>query len=217
MRTYLARPAGDPRPGSGVIVFPDAAGFSADTERIADLITVGGSVAIAIDYLHRSTGAENAITDADLFEDVRAAIAWLESESLVIPGKIALWGFGFGAIAALRSANVEGVACAVCFCPDRIPTLPVPGAPALFCVPESDDHISYPELLAFMKQLRERGQSTLLQTYPGVGYHFFYSEHRATASGTDSASAEAVADAWSLAESYLTRNFAKPPRAALHS
>jgi len=233
MPAYLARPDAGSGPHPAVIVLQEIFGVNREVKRIADLVASAGYVALAINYYHRTHpelnepytdegmqrgfAAAAKVSKDSLRKDVAAAIAWLDQQDFVKPGKVATWGFCFGGTVAFLTATLPGLAGAVCFYGGSIAASMPNGEPeALADVKE----IRVPLLLAYGGQdawiksehiertreaLKAAGKDFQIQVYPSVGHAFFResSEHLQT-----SKHSEVVADAWNLVQAFFKKVFA---------
>ncbi len=123
---YLAGPDETSGPHPAVIVLQEVFGLTPEVKRVTDLLASIGYVGLAINYYHRinphlsepytEEGSRNAFQAAasvraeQLVSDVRAAAEWLNAQPFVKTGKIATWGFGFGATAAFVSSSLLAAA-----------------------------------------------------------------------------------------------------------
>ena len=244
MPAYLARPQEGSGPHPAVIVLQEVFGFTPETKRVTELLPSIGYVGLAINYYHRTNpqmvqpyteeGVKNANESAasvaaqDVLADVRGAIQWLNSQSFVKQGKIATWGFGFGANCAFISSELTDLNGAILFYPPYLTTpLPSGGDPPL-------DHIAdvnVPLLIIFGEQdyfvprydmdricqaAKSANKDVRLEIYPGVGHSFFRHGRPQAVEElrgySDEAVAQAVADSWDLVKSFLIDSFNRPPR-----
>jgi carboxymethylenebutenolidase len=248
MSAYLARPQEGSGPHPAIIVLQEVFGFTPEVRRITDLCASTGYVGLAIDYYHRAhprlseayseEGNRNAwtaaaqITAQSLLEDVAGAIEWLKQQKFVRDGKIATWGFGFGASAAFITSSLRQLSGAICFYPANIATpLPSGGEPPIehaaeVAVPllllfgEKDYYVSRYDMDRVYSALIAAGKDFRMQIYPGVGHSFFrHGRPEAiveTQRYSDEATAQAVADSWDLVRKFLRDIFSRrPARAAV--
>jgi carboxymethylenebutenolidase len=189
---------------------------------MTELVASIGFVGVAIDLFHRTGARDRPPSKDQMLADVSGTMQWASQQEFARKGKVALWGFGYGAGVALRAASLPGLSSAICFCPNNLlqaqgndpPVInDVEGikAPVLLCVPDQDYHLLRGEIEELTSVLNAAGKSAFLQVYPGVGYSFFYQTLQAMPAlqaDSDQALAEANADAWGLVSACLIRNFA---------
>lgn len=247
MPAYLARPQEGSGPHPAVIVLQEVFGFTPETRRVTELLASIGYVGLAINYYHRTNPGANepysdegnrrafamaaGVTPAHLNADVRAAMEWLNAQPFVKTGKIATWGFGFGASAAFVAADRRDLCGAILFYPGNIAAaLPSGGEPPL----EHADEVAIPLLMIFGEKdyyvsrfdmdrmyhaLKHAGKDVRMQIYPNVGHSFFrHGRPQAIAEMerySDESVAQAVADSFDLVKTFLIDIFnRKEPRAA---
>lgn len=234
MRAYLSQPQELSGPHPAVIVLHEVFGFNPEVRRVVDLLPSIGYAGLAIDLYHRSGpqqvypyteegnraafGAAARLAPAEILENVRAAAEWLRVQPFVKDGKIALWGFGFGAGAALIASSLETVRGAVCFYPWPLFQIGEARAPLLLVFGEEDYYVSRHDMERIAAELRAAGKEARVQTYPQVGHSFFrhgrpeaIAEHRRY---SDEAIATAVADSWNLVQAFLRDIFNRQSRAS---
>jgi carboxymethylenebutenolidase len=233
MPAYLARPAEGSGPHPAVVVLHEVFGFNPEIRRMTDLVATIGYVGLAVNYYHRidarinepytEEGSRNAFAAAarlrpqDLTADVRAAAGWLNAQSFVKKGKIAVWGCGFGATAAFIASALPELCGAICFYPSR--ELPLADAsevraPVLLVFGEQDYYVSPEEMTTIHSALQSAGKDVRMQIYPDVGHSFFrhgrpeaiVERHRYS----DQAIGHAVADSWNLVQTFLRDVFNRP-------
>jgi carboxymethylenebutenolidase len=232
MPAYLARPDGEgPRPA--VIVLQEIFGVNAEVKRITDLVAGAGYVGLAINYYHRTHpdlnepytpagrqagfAAAGAVTKATLRRDVGAAIDWLNAQSFVRRDRIATWGFCFGGTVAFVTANLPGLAAAICFYGGYIASTLPNGEPAAI---ENAAEVRVPLLLAFggkdasitsehveliRKALTAAGKSFEIVVYPDQDHAFFRNSGAQLDAPGDAQSPALndVADAWKRVQTFL--------------
>ena len=241
MPAYLARPEEGSGAHAAVIVLQEVFGFTPETKRVTDLIAGVGYVGLAVNYYHRTRpefsepyddeGSARAfavaaeVSKESLKADVAAASAWLERQPFVKPGKIATWGFGFGATAAFICASLPQTCAAVCFYPGHI-TKPMPSGdaapvndvadirvPLLMCFGAQDYYVSRHDMDEILRALTGAQKEFRVQIYPNVGHSFFrhgrpeaiVEHHRYS----DESIAQAVADSWDLVKAFLRDAFSR--------
>ncbi|HEV3153918.1 MAG TPA: dienelactone hydrolase family protein [Candidatus Baltobacteraceae bacterium] len=250
MPAYLARPPEGSGEHPAVIVLGEVFGFTPEVKRVTDLLASTGYVALAIDYYHRANprlsepytdegnsrafAAAARVTARDFIADVQAAIEWLNGQPFVRHGKIATWGFGFGATGAFVASGITALSGAICFYPAHI-AAPMPSGgeppldrvsgvevPLLLIFGEQDYYVPRFDMDRIGSALRSAGKRFTLQIYPGVGHSFFrHGRPEAIVEQqrySDEAIAQAVADAWDLVRQFLKDAFsrtASPAREAV--
>lgn len=245
MPGYLARPEEGSGPHPAVIVLQEVFGFTPETRRVTELLASIGYVGLAINYYHRTDpemaqpytqeGNKRAfeiasrVTPQNLNSDVTAAFDWLNSQPFVKAGKIATWGFGFGASAAFVTADVAGLSGAILFYPINL-TAPLASGeapldhasqvavPLLVVFGEKDYYVSRFDMDRIHAALKTTHKRFRMQIYPNVGHSFFrFGRPQAIAElqgYSDESVAQAVADSWDLVKAFLVEIFNRPQRAA---
>ena len=246
MPAYIAGPDEKSGPHPAVIVLQEVFGVTPEVKRVTDLLANIGYVGAAINYYHRTNpqlnepyteeGNRNAfaaaatVTAQQLARDVVAAADWLNAQPFVKSGKIATWGFGFGATAAFVTSSLRELSGAVCFYPGNIAN-PMPSGgeppiehvrdvaiPLLLVFGEKDYYVSRFEMDRIHEALTDAGKEFRMQIYPGVGHSFFrYGRPEAIAEVqeySDEAVAQAVADSWNLVRVFLGEVFSRSPSRA---
>jgi carboxymethylenebutenolidase len=241
MPAYLARPEENSGAHPAVIVLQEVFGFTPEVRRITDLLASTGYVGLAIDYYHRrhprlsepytEEGSRNAFSAAGevtaqmLRQDVLGAISWLNEQSFVRAGKIATWGFGFGATAAFVTSSLRELSGAICFYPGNIAT-PMPSGgeppiehaaeveiPLLLIFGEKDYYVSRFDMDRIHSALSASRKDFHLQIYPNVGHSFFRHGRPEAIAETqrysDESIAQAVADSWDLVRKFLRDVFSR--------
>ncbi len=232
MPAYLARPDHESGAHPAVIILQEVFGMTPEVKRVTDLLASIGYVALAINYYHRinpqmnepytqeghrnAFGAAARVRHDEAIEDVRAAMDWLNAQTFVKPGKIALWGMGFGATVGLWTASISQLCGAVLFYPTSVARETDPQVPLLLVFGERDYYVSQPEIDSMRQWLRASGTDVRLQIYPEVG-HSFFRHGRPEAileqqQYSDEAVAYAVADSWNLAQVFLREQFNRSPQ-----
>lgn len=235
MDAHLARPEEGSGPHPAVIVLQEVFGFTPEVKRITELLPSMGYVGLAINYYHRtnpnmvesyteegnrrSFAAAANVTDEQFASDVAAAARWLNEQPFVRDGKIATWGFGFGATAAFATASLKELSGAICFYPLFLATPMPSGGDVLLdrareiCVPlllifgEEDYYVSRHDMDRVDRSLKDAGTDFRMEVYHGVGHSFFrHGRPEAIAEiqrYSDEAVAQAAADAWNLVRAFL--------------
>lgn len=244
MPAYLARPEENSGAHPAVIVLQEVFGFTPEVRRVTDLLASTGYVGLAIDYYHnqqprlsepyteegnrRAFAAAAAVTPDSLLHDVSAAVTWLNQQSFVRNGCIAVWGFGFGATAAFVASSNRDLSGAICFYPANVAT-PMPSGgeapiehaseiaiPLLLIFGEKDYYVSRYDMDRINGALKTAGKNFRMQIYPNVGHSFFrHGRPEAIAEQqrySDESVAEAVADSWDLVRIFLRDVFNRSPR-----
>lgn len=239
MPAYVARPEEGSGRHPAVIVLQEVFGSTPETRRITDLLASIGYVGLAINYYHRTNpkmsepyteeGMKRAfetaasVTAQSLGNDVRAAIDWLNGQPFVKNGKIATWGFGFGATSAFVTSDLRELSGAVLFYPGHI-AASMPGGgpppldqaakvnvPLLVIFGEQDYYVSRFDMNRIYQTLKSARKDVRMQIYPNVGHSFFrHGRPQAAAEWqrySDEAVAQAVADSWDLVKAFLAEIF----------
>jgi carboxymethylenebutenolidase len=201
MPAYLARPAG-PAPRPGVLVFQEAFGVNRHIRDVAVRLSRAGYAALAPALFHRTDAAfegaygdfgavrphMQALTDAGLAADARAAYGWLTAED---GGRVAAVGaVGFcmgGRVSFLADAELPlraavsyyggGIAPGPQgFFPSLLPRAPDLHAPLLLFWGGRDAHIGIDQTRAVEDALRAAGKSYAQVTFSDAGHGFFCNE-----------------------------------------
>jgi carboxymethylenebutenolidase len=246
MPAYLARPEEGSGPHPAVIVLQEVFGFTPETKRVTELLASIGYVGLAINYYHRtnpqmvqpyseegvreSNNIAASVSAQNLIADVTGAIDWLNAQPFVKHGKIATWGFDFGANGAFVTSGLQALSGAILFYPTHL-TDPMPsgGEPPLdhaadVCVPllivfgEQDYYVPRYDMDRICQTLKGANKDVRMEIYPGVGHSFFrHGRPQAILElqrYSDEAVAQAVADAWGMVKAFLIDIFNRPRRAA---
>lgn len=246
MPAYLARPQEGSGPHPAVIVLQEVFGFTPETKRITDLLASIGYAGLAINYYHRTSPQMNepyteeghkrafeiasTVTARSLGTDVQAAIDWLNAQPFVKAGKIATWGFGFGATAAFVTADRRDLCGAIMFYPAHL-TVPMPGGgeppldraaqanvPMLIIFGEQDYYVCRYDMDRINQSLKAANKDVRMQIYPNVGHSFFrHGRPQAILElqrYSDEAVAQTVADSWDLVKAFLLDIFNRPQQRA---
>jgi carboxymethylenebutenolidase len=248
MPAYLARPEENSGPHPAVIVLQEVFGFTPEVRRVTELLPSIGYTGLAINFNHRTHpnlnepyteegntnafAAASTVTAQNIISDVNAAIEWLNEQTFVKRGKIATWGFGFGATAAFISSGSSDLSGAICFYPANVAT-PLPSGgeapiehasdvavPLLMVFGEKDYYVSRYDMDRINNALISAGKDFKLQVYPDVGHSFFrHGRPEAIAEQSrysDEAVGQAVSDSWEMVRAFLRDVFNRPgPRAAV--
>ena len=178
----------------------------------------------------RAYEAAASVTAGDLGDDVRAAMGWLNAQPFVKGGKIATWGFGFGATAAFVTSDISDLSGAILFYPTHLTSGMLGGAeapidrasevnvPLLLIFGEQDYYVSRFEMDRVHQTLRSANKDVRVQIYPNVGHSFFrHGRPQAVAElqrYSDESVAQAVADSWDVVKAFLMDVFNRSQRRA---
>ncbi len=238
MPGYLACPEEGSGQHPAVIVLQEVFGLTPETKRITDLLASIGYVGLAINYYHRidpqmsepytdegnkrSFEVAASVTAENLSADVRAAVEWLNGQPFVKRGKIATWGFGFGATAGFLTADLRELSGAILFYPGELTGMPGGGeppleraaqvnVPLLIIFGEQDYFVSRYDMDRIQQALDDANKDARMQIYPGVGHSFFRHGRPQAISElqrySDESVAHAVADSWDLVKAFLIKIF----------
>jgi carboxymethylenebutenolidase len=246
MPAYLARPEENSGPHPAVIVLQEVFGFTPEVKRVTELLPSIGYTGLAINFNHRThpnlnepyteEGNRRAfeaaaqVTAQNVIADVQAAVAWLNEQTFVKPGKIATWGFGFGATAAFIASGLNELCGAICFYPANVAT-PLPSGgeapidharevaiPLLMVFGDKDYYVSRYDMDRMNNALVAAGKEFKMQIYPDVGHSFFrHGRPEAIAEQnrySDEAIGQAVSDSWEMVRAFLRDVFNRPSRHA---
>jgi carboxymethylenebutenolidase len=246
MPAYLARPEEGSGAHPAVIVLHEVFGFTAETRRVTELLPSIGYVGLAINYYHRTNphvdepytdeGNKRAfeiaasVTAQNLDKDVRAAVQWLNEQPFVKRGKVATWGFGFGATAAFVTSDLQDLSGAILYYPTNLAT-PMPSGgepplehaaevnvPLLVIFGEQDYYVSRFDMDQIRQTLTSANKDVRIQVYEDVGHSFFrHGNPQAIAElrrYSDEAVAQAVADSWNVVKRFLIDVFNRPRQRA---
>jgi carboxymethylenebutenolidase len=209
MPAYLARPDSGEHPA--VIVLEGIYGFDAEMRRMTDLVASAGFVGCAIDYLRGLPVAEGFRAE-NVARDISAARDWLNEQSFVARGKVALWGFGIGGSAAFMAASLPGLSAAIAFYGQSIAKgLPDGGdapirtaeeirTPLLLVFGGRDEQITEDDIGRIRQRLQAAGKLAEIQIYANVGHSFFRES-------SDTIATREIADAWDRVKSFLQKHF----------
>lgn len=187
MRAYVARPA---RPSTrGLLLFQEAFGVNAHIRDVADRFVAQGFLVVAPELFHRTAPGFDcaysefakaapqleAITEAGLDADARAAYAWLEHEG--VGGNSAAVGYCLGGRVSFVANSAVPLKAAVSFYGGRIPTVlhraPKLSAPMLFFWGGLDRHIPDEQHLAVVKGVREASKAFVDVVFSHADHGFF--------------------------------------------
>jgi carboxymethylenebutenolidase len=167
-----------------------------------------------------------SVTAENLIADVSGAIAWLNSQPFVKSGKIATWGFDFGANAAFVTAGLRELSGAIMFYPTQVMVaMPSGGEPPIdhvqdIAIPlliifgEQDYYVPRYDMDRMCQTIKDAKKDVRMEIYPGVGHSFFrHGRPQAILElqrYSDEAVAQAVADAWGMVKAFLIDIFNRP-------
>lgn len=209
MPAYVARPETGAHPA--VIVLQGVYGFDDEIRRMTDLVASAGYVGCAIDYL-RGQDVKAGFHTGTVTTDIASARDWLNEQSYVQHGKIAVWGFGVGGSAAFMASMLPGLDAAIVFYGQSIAKgLPDGGdapikdaeeirTPLLLIFGGRDEQITMDDINRIKTRLNAAGKKYDVQIYPNVGHSFFRED-------SDTIASREIADAWDRVQSFLERNF----------
>ncbi|MBZ5575643.1 MAG: dienelactone hydrolase family protein [Acidobacteriia bacterium] len=227
MHAYVARPAGQPR--GGLLVFQEAFGVNAHIRDVAERFAGQGYLAIAPELFHRTAPGFDclytdfpsalpqmqALTDAGLAADIRAAFDWVQSGAKGLP--TAAIGYCMGGRTACLAALTVPLACAVSYYgggiapspmfPDLIGRLKDAKAPVMFFWGGKDGHIGPDAVSAVENAMRAAGK-------PYVNVVFSEADHGFFCDARASYNAAAAAQAWPLTLAFLETHVTAASRKA---
>jgi len=227
MRAYVARPEGKPR--AGLLVFQEAFGVNPHIRDIAGRFAAQGYLAIAPELFHRTApGLEagytdfpsvmphlQALTEAGLAADIRAAFDWVQNDSKGLP--TAAIGYCMGGRTACQAALTVPLACAVSYYgggiapspmfPNLLDRLKEALAPVLFFWGGKDAHIGPDAVNAVENAMRAAGK-------PYVNVVFSEADHGFFCDARASYNAAAASQAWPLTLAFLETHVAAAARKA---
>lgn len=210
---YLAQPEGE-GPFPGVLLIHEWWGLNEGMTVLADALAAEGYVVLAPDaYRGNVTAAfpralwlRLTTPEAQVFNDVDAALAYLMSREKVDPDRLASMGFCFGGGHSLQlgmrqSENVPLTIIyygAVVTDPDLLQPL-TEGKGVLGVFGEEDRSIPTADVIEFEAALNSLNIPNEVTIYPGVG-HAFLSEENYNEPG-------AAGEAWQQTLQFLAENF----------
>jgi carboxymethylenebutenolidase len=210
LRAFVARP--DAPATRGLLVFQEAFGVNAHIRDVAQRFAAEGFLAVAPELFHRTApGFEcaykdfslamphlQAITEAGLDADVRAAHGWLTREG--VGGNTAAVGYCLGGRVAFVANSGVPLRAAASYYGGRIPPLigraPKLSGPMLFFWGGLDHHIPEEDRLAVIGGVRDAKKTFVNVTFSDAD-HGFFCDARA------SYHPAAAAQAWSLTKTFL--------------
>lgn len=221
MRAYIARPEGAPK--ASLMVFQEAFGVNAHIRDVTERFAREGYLAISPELFHRTgAGLEagytdfsvvmphmQALRDAGLEADFRAAYDWLNNSSGVSGMKIGAVGYCMGGRCACHASIILPLACGISYYgggigpsqmfPSLIDRLKDLQAPMLFFWGGLDQHIGQDQIRAVQEKLTEE-KKRFINVEISFADHGFFCDARATYN------AEAAAEAWSLTQAFLAQH-----------
>jgi carboxymethylenebutenolidase len=221
MRAYAARPDG-PGPFPGLIVFQEAFGVTPHIRSVADRFAAEGYLAVAPELFHRTAPPGwsasyadfpsvaphvQAVTEATLEADARAAWDWLAAQPETRPGAIGAIGYCLGGRASFVANVALPLKAAVSYYGGRIvPVLvrraPELHAPMLFFWGGLDKHIPPEQTAAVGEELRKAGK-------PHISVQVSYADHGFFRDGSPSYQPEAARESWALTLAFLAGKMAR--------
>ena len=210
MRAYVGRPA--QASTRGLLLFQEAFGVNAHIRDLAGRFAALGFLVIAPELFHRTAPRFDcaysefakaapqleAITEAGLDADVRAAYSWLEGKG--VGGSIAAVGYCLGGRVSFVANSGVPLRGAVSYYGGRIPTVlhraPKLGAPMLFFWGGLDHHIPDQQHQAVIKGVRDANK-------PFVDVVFSHADHGFFCDARPSYEPASAAQAWALTLAFL--------------
>src|SRR5580700_159065 len=214
MNAYVARPS-DSVTHPGLLVLQEAYGVNAHIRDVTERFAREGYVSIAPELYHRTApGFEGkyddiqsamphmkALTEKGMVEDIGAAYDWLNSNSDVLPGKIASVGFCLGGRASLLACATLPLQASISFyggniAPALLPRVADLHAPILFFWGGLDKHIGAEQIRAVVDECKRAGK-TYVNVEISNADHGFFCDAR------PSYNPEAATLSWDLVATYL--------------
>jgi len=210
LRAYVARPAGQAT--RGLLLFQEAFGVNAHIRDVAERFAAEGFLVIAPELFHRTAPGFDcaytdfakamphleAITEAGLDADARAAYAWLEHEG--VGGNTAAVGYCLGGRVSFVANSGLPLKAAVSYYGGRIPTVihraSKLSGPMLFFWGGLDHHIPDEQRRAVIDGVRQANKTFVDVVFSNAD-HGFFCDARA------SFHAPSAAQAWSLTLAFL--------------
>jgi carboxymethylenebutenolidase len=215
MAAYVARPPG-PGPFPGLIVFPEAFGVNHHIRAVANRFAVEGYLAIAPELFHRTAppgfvgsytdfsqvmSHMNAITEAGLEHDARAAWDWLHAQPQLRAGVVACIGYCLGGRTSFIANSVLPLRAAISYygggiAPGLLKRAPAQHGPLLLFWGGLDKHIPPEQTAQVAAALRQAGKPHI-NVEVSYADHGFFCDERATHHP------QAAAEAWALTLAFL--------------
>src|SRR5262245_38877050 len=202
-----------------VIVVQEAFGLNDHIKGVAKRLAAEGYVTLAPDLFYRGGAGRTAgynelpkaiemmtqLKDADIIEDVAAAVSYLEQEPAAGPGRIGIMGFCMGGRVSYLAACALGdrIRAAVPFYGGGIPVERTDGlaCPVLALFGEEDPYIPLTQVAHLRAEASRPGKKVDVVVYPKAPHGFFCDER-------DSYRPEAAADAWKRARAFFAQQLA---------
>lgn len=218
MRCYVADPGGS-GPSPAVVMIQHAGGVDSFIQTMTDRVAEAGYIGIAPDLYHREdpNTSDDALTrmgrlrDANIVQDVNAAIEHVKSLLDVRADRIGITGFCMGGrVAYLMAAHSAELSAAVVFYGGNVMVPwgegPAPfdlseriGCPVLGLFGEADANPNPADVAKLDAELTRLGKQHEFHSYAGAG-HAFMNEDR------PSYRPEAAADAWQKCLAWFGRH-----------
>jgi carboxymethylenebutenolidase len=215
MRAYVSLPSG-PGPFPGLIVFQEAFGVNRHIRDVADRFAREGYAAIAPELFHRTAapGQElsygnfdavrphfQAVTEAGLEADTRAAWDWLRQQPQVRPDATACIGYCLGGRVSFLANSVLPFQAAVSYygggiAPNLIGRAPRLHGPMLFFWGGLDQHIPAEQVQAVVDSLKQAGK-------PYTNVVISYADHAFFCDDRPNYNEQAAHEAWALTLAFL--------------
>jgi len=215
MTAWTSRPS-DQQPRGGLIVLQEAFGVNSHIRDVAERFANEGFCVIAPELFHRSAaerfeGSYNdfaavaphvqAVTEAGLFADLRAAYKWL-SDNAETGDIIASVGYCMGGRASFLANSILQLKAAISYYGGNIPPLlqraPKLSGPMLFFWGELDSHIPIEQRRQVAEALKSAGKRYVEVTFSNAGHGFFCDERA-------SYDIESAGLSWDMTLSFLKR------------
>lgn len=220
---FLAPGTGGPHPG--IVLVPDVRGIYAHFHDVARRIAARGFAVLVLDLYAREGAPElgsmdavfrfmRALPDARVLADIQAAIDWLAARPETQGRKVGITGFCMGGkYTVLAACRCRGLSAAVAWygmlrvgeIDANNPEHPLDAIPELACpllglFGKEDPIVPLAEVEELERRAVGRKHEVEVVVYPGAGHAF------ANDSRPEAYRAEAAADGWSRAWSFLGRH-----------
>jgi carboxymethylenebutenolidase len=218
MRAYVAKPAGAPAK-RGLLVFQEAFGVNAHIRDVTERFAGQGFLAIAPELFHRTAPGFDcaysefakampqleAITEAGLDADARAAYGWLERAG--VGANVASVGYCLGGRVSFVANSGLPLKAAVSYYGGRIPAVlsraPKLAGPMLFFWGGLDHHIPEDQRHAVIKGVRDANRTFVDVVFSNAD-HGFFCDARSTYH------APSAAQSWALTLAFLDTYCQRP-------